>query len=79
MQNIKIKNFIDNNMGYRGEIKFKFKPALSYRDSEEDFIYDIGDRIGQIIIMPYPKISFKEVDKLSSTERAEGGFGSTGE
>jgi dUTP pyrophosphatase len=39
--------------------------------------YNIGDRIGQIIIMPYPKVEFIEVDELSSTERGEGGFGST--
>lgn len=74
--------------GYRGEIKFKFKPTLSYTDfgatedvhgvSIEASIYKVGDRIGQIIILPYPKISFKEVDKLSSTERADGGFGHTG-
>lgn len=93
--------------GYRGEIKFKFKPTLSYmefgvadnpygiyEDSEEfDYvgipggirkdcvdasIYNVGDRIGQIIIMPYPTISFLEVDELSSTERADGGFGHTG-
>ena len=91
--------------GYRGEIKFKFKPTLAYmtfgvatnskgidEDSDSfDFvgviggdsetthrIYEVGDRIGQIIIMPYPKISFKEVDELSATDRGEGGFGHTG-
>lgn len=41
-------------------------------------LYEIGDRVGQIIIMPYPKITFEEVSELSSTERGEGGFGSTG-
>lgn len=40
--------------------------------------YNIGDRIGQIIIMPYPQITFEEVDELSSTDRGQGGFGSTG-
>ena len=93
--------------GYRGEIKFKFKPTLSYmdlgttedvqgiykesntsdfaiiadgiqKDPMEDSIYKVGDRVGQIIILPYPKISFKEVEELSSTERGEGGFGHTG-
>lgn len=48
------------------------------KDSIETSIYEIGDRIGQIIIMPYPTISFLEVDELSSTERADGGFGHTG-
>lgn len=39
--------------------------------------YNVGDRIGQIIIMPYPQVKFIEVDELSSTDRGEGGFGST--
>lgn len=40
--------------------------------------YNIGDRIGQIIIMPYPEIEFKVVDELSKTERGINGYGSTG-
>ena len=58
--------------GYRGEIKFRFKhiPDTAY--------YRPGDRIGQLIIMPYPQIDFQEVEELSSTERGEGGFGSSG-
>ena len=48
--------------------------------SDNDIVhedYSIGDRIGQIIIVPYPKVSFVEVDELSETERGIGGFGST--
>jgi dUTP pyrophosphatase len=58
--------------GYRGEIKFRFKhiPDTAY--------YKPGDRIGQLIVMPYPEIDFQEVEELSSTERGEGGFGSSG-
>lgn len=41
-------------------------------------LYKAGDKIGQIIIMPYPKIEFEEVTTLSSTDRNNGGFGSTG-
>jgi dUTP pyrophosphatase len=57
--------------GYRGEIKLRFKhiPDTAY--------YKPGDRIGQLIIIPYPQIDFQEVEELSSTERGEGGFGST--
>lgn len=67
--------------GYRGELIFKFKKVL--RDIDEDCIhvfneYKVGDRIGQIVILPYPKVSFVEVNELSNTERGEGGFGSTG-
>ena len=40
--------------------------------------YNIGDRIGQLIIMPYPTIEFEEVEELSVTERGTGGYGSTG-
>jgi len=58
--------------GYRGSIMFK------YRYIEEGFVYDIGDKIGQLIIMPYPKINLVEVDELSETDRGEGGFGHTG-
>ena len=37
-----------------------------------------GDRIAQGIIVPIPKVEFEEVEELSTTERGEGGFGSTG-
>ena len=40
--------------------------------------YNIGDRIGQIMILPYPVIQFNEVEELSETERGAGGFGSSG-
>lgn len=58
--------------GYSGEIKFKFRvpDATNY--------YHIGDRIGQLIIMPYPEIEFEEVEDLGESDRGEGGFGSTG-
>ena len=67
--------------GYRGDIMFSFKN----RDKiEADVIpslvkpYEIGDKIGQIIIVPYPKVSFLEVNELSASERGTGGHGSTG-
>jgi len=40
--------------------------------------YKIGDRIAQLVIIPYPQIEFKEVEELSDTERGTGGYGSTG-
>lgn len=40
--------------------------------------YKVGDRVGQIIILPYPQIEFEEAEELSETERNTGGFGSTG-
>ena len=40
--------------------------------------YAVGERICQLIIIPYPKVEFKEVDELSETSRGSGGHGSTG-
>lgn len=62
--------------GYRGEVLFKFKPTVFVYKQLRD--YSIGDRIGQIIIMPYPEVEFVEVDELSETERGVGGYGSSG-
>ena len=58
--------------GYRGEIMLKFNYY------EEGNVYDVGDKVGQLIIMPYPQIEFEQVEHLSETERGEGGFGHTG-
>jgi len=58
--------------GYRGEIMLKYTLSPTGND------YEIGDRIGQLIIMPYPKIDFVEVDELTETDRGVGGYGSTG-
>lgn len=60
--------------GYRGEIQLTFKKV----DGFEGRRYEIGERAAQIMIIPYPKTTFIEVDELSSTERGDGGFGSTG-
>ena len=46
--------------------------------SNHSVSYSIGDRIGQIIILPYPQIEFEEAEELSETERGNGGYGSTG-
>lgn len=40
--------------------------------------YKVGDRIGQIVIVPYPTVEFEETDILSESERGDGGHGSTG-
>jgi dUTP diphosphatase len=62
--------------GYRGEIKFKFH---KYKLMQYSKIYAIGDRIGQLLIIPYPQIELEEVNELSESERGTGGFGSTGD
>ena len=68
--------------GYRGEIKLRFiDTELEYENDQYfggEHCYEPGDRIGQLIILPYPKIEFIEVDELSETDRGQGGFGSSG-
>ena len=58
--------------GYRGEIILKFG------GNSHPTTYDVGDRVAQIIIMPFPEVRFVESLELSETERGDGGFGSTG-
>lgn len=68
-------------MSYRGEVFLKFKHPIRFTAvpvNHKPTTYNVGDRVGQIIILPYPQIEFKEVDELSKTDRGEGGFGSTG-
>jgi dUTP pyrophosphatase len=61
--------------GYRGEIMFKFRPVNGLLNAK---VFQVGERVGQLIILPYPSIEFDEVDELSDSERGDGGFGSTG-
>lgn len=66
--------------GYRGEIMISFK-LRDYKEGQIQQLfkpYEVGDKIAQLIIIPYPKIEFKVVDELSTTERGEKGHGSTG-
>ena len=63
--------------GYLGEVTFKFRLDANVRPFKGT-TYDIGDRIGQLIIMPYPEVEFEEVDELGDSERGAGGFGSSG-
>lgn len=58
--------------GYRGTITCRFKAIPSTS------IYEVGERVAQLIIMPYPKIEFEEVNELTDSIRGEGGYGSSG-
>jgi dUTP pyrophosphatase len=57
---------------YRGEITAVFAGG----DIRTE--YKVGDRICQLIIMPYPVVEFIEAKELSDTARGTGGYGSTG-
>lgn len=58
---------------YRGSIKLRF-----YGGQWASAYYQIGDRIGQIMIIPIPEVTFNVVQELSETDRGQGGFGSSG-
>jgi dUTP pyrophosphatase len=64
--------------GYRGELMFKFRKSDSTKNFQEARLYEVGDRVGQLVIIPYPQIEFEEVDDLSDSQRGAGGYGSTG-
>lgn len=58
---------------YRGEIK-----VLLANLSNEAFTIHHGDRVAQMVIARHERIAWKVVEELEDTERAAGGFGSTG-
>ena len=58
---------------YRGE----YIVAL-HNDSDADMTVNKGDRIAQLVVMPYLSVEFSESETLDETERGAGGFGSTG-
>jgi dUTP pyrophosphatase len=57
---------------YRGEI------TAVFLGTDKEVCYKVGDRICQLVIMPYPEIEYIEVSELSDTGRGAGGYGSTG-
>ena len=58
---------------YRGE----YIVAL-YNDSAVHKTINHGERIAQLVIMPYLSVEFCETENLTETDRGDGGFGSTG-
>lgn len=59
--------------GYRGEVMLKFRVVQPHISR-----FSVGDRVGQLIIIPYPEVEFEETEELSGSDREEKGFGSTG-
>lgn len=49
-----------------------------HNDSNEERVIEKGERIGQVVFIPYVNVNFIEVNELEATERGDGGFGSTG-
>lgn len=58
---------------YRGELK-----VLMVNLSEKEEVIQHGTRVAQILLAPTLQILWEEVEQTSRTDRAEGGFGSTG-
>ncbi len=58
---------------YRGEIS-----VILANFGTEPFVLQRGDRIAQMIIASYSRVQWEQVETLDATDRADGGFGSTG-
>lgn len=58
---------------YRGEIK-----VILVNLSPDTVIINDGERVAQAVVARCEQVEWESVDELSSTERGEGGFGSTG-
>lgn len=58
---------------YRGEYI-----VAVHNDSDQPRTIEPGERIAQLVVMPYLAVTFEEVAELTDTNRGEGGFGSTG-
>lgn len=58
---------------YRGEVG-----VILINLSQNDFVINPGERIAQMVVARYERVEWEEVKELGSTDRGEGGFGSTG-
>lgn len=61
------------DVDYRGPVI-----VALHNDSNEEQLVPAGSRIAQLILQPYYKVVFEEVDSLDETDRGDGGFGSSG-
>ncbi len=58
---------------YRGELKVPL-----YNDSDTPRVISPGQKIAQLVVIPFERLDFEMTDELSETDRMEDGFGSTG-
>jgi len=59
--------------GYRGEVGVVLQNL-----SDEDYLFEKGDRVAQLILEQSNSIAWVELDELEDSTRSDGGFGSTG-
>lgn len=58
---------------YRGELI-----VCMYNLNEQDFVFEAGQKVAQLVVLPTLYPAFEEVSELTDTSRGEGSFGSTG-
>ena len=58
---------------YRGELL-----VCMYNLNESEFVFEAGQKVAQLVVLPTLYPTFEEVAQLSDTSRGSGGFGSTG-
>lgn len=80
--NSDVNQVLSNSVGvidetYRGPLKLRFKPS-NYDGVEELRHHNINERIGQLLIVPCVNIEPEESADLSTSNRGESGFGSSG-
>jgi len=71
--------FLSNSVGvidsgYRGSVQVTFNKKRGVASR----VYEIGDRVCQLMIIPHPYVQMIEANHLTETERGEGGHGSSG-
>lgn len=58
---------------YRGELI-----VCMYNLNDTEFVFEAGQKVAQLVVLPTLYPAFEQADELSDTSRADGGFGSTG-
>ena len=58
---------------YRGEIG-----VILINLSDQPFVVNDGERIAQMVVAPYTRVTWEDADSISETDRGDGGFGHTG-
>lgn len=73
---LRFKKYMNLNKTFFRAIWNLFKPSEVVPITTHK-VYEVGDKVGQLMIVPYPEIEFEEVQELNKTDRGENGFGST--
>jgi dUTP pyrophosphatase len=64
--------------GFRGEVEVILYRTVSVEAQPYPYQITRGQRIAQLLILPFPAIEWEETDDLGETERGASGFGSSG-